>query len=750
LNEIELNSRLNDDWILIRVPQEETFKKLENLIQSSNKYCFLAGSGVSQNPPSNLPSGARFTGTILEKLIPKEEFEVVKDLTNSERKNMRNPNDFLRFEELMQYLQFWDPDLNVLDIYAECKIPNQAHRFLANMLTLNHHVFTTNFDSLIEYALKDLDIPTENIFPIIHPKDWEKSLKDYQYKIYKLHGSLIDTRNGKDCRKTLQATISQISKQKGNIFQLESWKLKILNLILKDCDLIVLGYSGLDDFDILPTLWKIKSNKKILWINHNEKLDYTNAQIDIVIRRHSNLEFESLSDSNNKRVGKNLLAFIRYGIRQPSQIFLINVNTNSLIERIWKRYLNEDPPTLKNWDTKPIEISLPNKLELKECEKWYLTSFIFRGCHLSQSKILQSYENSLNLAREEKNLEIQIATLNNLGKLLVAEGNIKKGLKYFEEARDLSEIIKNDIAKASSLTNIANIYVKNNPKKALKDYQESLRISKDMKNQNEQIIDLTNIAMTYFILKDISKSVDYIQEAYKLAKQIGNTELLINTIGEIAKIHLSLNQHEDALDRYQEALKLSEQMGYLSNQYAFLKEIGTLFKLKKQFKNALEYLNRAQLIADQLGAPEMKAVILNVKGGVFEDQKDWQKALNLYNQAYDIFHQMNDSSSKGNTLHNKAAILTRLNREKEAFEAYQEALEYYEVNEDKERQIITTYYMAIMFCEFRKLRAGLKYAEKAYKMVLELDDQDHRKQVLLDKTDNLYKMIRNDLYLQRG
>lgn len=37
---------------------------------------------------------------------------------NSERKDMQDPGDFLRFEQLKEYLEFFETDLQILDYYA--------------------------------------------------------------------------------------------------------------------------------------------------------------------------------------------------------------------------------------------------------------------------------------------------------------------------------------------------------------------------------------------------------------------------------------------------------------------------------------------------------------------------------------------------------------------------------------------------------------------------------------------------------
>lgn len=91
-------------------------------------------------------------------------------------------------------------------------------------------------------------------------------------------------------------------------FGLEPWKFKIFKNDLILSDIIILGYSGMDDFDILPSINQIKSNKRIIWIQHDVNFDVNNAQIyklnqDIKSNRND-------LENKNKTNSKNLFLLI--------------------------------------------------------------------------------------------------------------------------------------------------------------------------------------------------------------------------------------------------------------------------------------------------------------------------------------------------------------------------------------------------------------------------------------------------------
>jgi tetratricopeptide (TPR) repeat protein len=155
-----------------------------------------------------------------------------------------------------------DPGLSVLRrIFADASLdPNSNHELLAAALRSGCRVFTTNFDTMIEVAYEHkYGVPlntaaTNEEFAAIHEK-WQSSGLPAGPILFKLHGCI---QNMASIRATLSG-LREASAIRGpeaavGPYLLPSEKRNVIKKCLKGSLLIVLGYSGGDDFDVMPSV----------------------------------------------------------------------------------------------------------------------------------------------------------------------------------------------------------------------------------------------------------------------------------------------------------------------------------------------------------------------------------------------------------------------------------------------------------------------------------------------------------------
>ncbi|MFX1533814.1 MAG: tetratricopeptide repeat protein [Promethearchaeota archaeon] len=612
---------------------------LETLFQPTDRFCFLVGSGISLDPPSCLPTGTQFTQVLLERLIPQEIITSILALMSTEREDMQGPGDFLRFEQLLEYLEKFDPKHQALNAYAACETPNSNHLFLAHMLTQRHPVITTNFDNLIEYALLNIGIARKLIYPVIHPQDWKTVPKQNQFPVYKLHGSLIDFRNKQDSKLSTRRTLVQIARNKGGMFQFEPWKREVLQPILQDYDVVVVGYSGLNDFDVMPTLWGIPSAKRILWISHDPTISSDQAQIEILQNGESSV---ALPTAYRDPIRQNLLFFAQYRVRQPSQLIHIKVHTRKLLDWLWNQYLSHGLEPLDFSPCKEAETFLPEQLTVSEAEKWLLTGEIFADRHLARQG-LYAYENALKIAKNTENMKQQGECLNAAGWLLYTQNRFEDALKCYQEALEIVEQFKNPQGKATLLKTIGWIFQKQGRnEEALLYYQDAFKIIKRLKNPYERATILNTIGWLHYDRRNLDEALDHYQQALTIYERLEDVQGRATTLSNIADLFYVQERHKEALEYYQKGLDIFEQLGDLQGKIIQLNKIGRFFESQDRPDRALTYYKQVFELADQLADLRGKATALSEIGRLFHNQGQVDQAMEYAQQALTIAKQLNN------------------------------------------------------------------------------------------------------------
>ncbi|MFX1258432.1 MAG: tetratricopeptide repeat protein, partial [Promethearchaeota archaeon] len=445
---------------------------IKDLLTDHKKLTFLVGAGCSVDAPSYLTAGHTMIEAIIEYACAEPEKERILKLKE------------LRFEQLVEIIRDeLDPELKLIDYYGESNKPNVQHFFLAEMIKKGHFVMTTNFDFLIEYAILQSGVPKKKVIPVITKSDFqnfdppEKLLKKGKVPIYKIHGSTKNIITGDDTRDSLIATIQAFgsNKEGENVFQLESFKQPAFVNATKGRSLVVMGYSGSDDFDIVPTLMVLKHLKNVIWINYTPK-DGGKEKI---------YEIDDATFTQTEKLDKvNMILKDVYKIRNSNHIYRVDANTTRLLEELLdtKPKISSDKFSISPTNWLKNNVKVPD-----EYEKYFIPYKIYYSFDIHEGA-MRCLEEILRRAIEEGDKKWYSVALNNIGYIYKEQGNYPEALKRYEEALKIDDQLGDLSNKAVRLNNIGTIYyAQGNYPKALKIYREAFEIA-------EQLADLSNKA----------------------------------------------------------------------------------------------------------------------------------------------------------------------------------------------------------------------------------------------------------------
>lgn len=294
------------------------------------RLAILAGAGISLAPPSGLPTAERFLRSFYETCLS----------AGSEPETFLRAAPDLRFEGVLEVVQRrFDPGLDILGAFAGGS-PNRNHRHLAALARRGALIVTTNFDLLIEEALRE-----SGEFGVrLRPGDFTpRQTADRGPEVWHLHGALRDPRTGDGAIDSIVVSIRDCWRSRES-FALDRAKGAALADALADRDLLVVGYSGADDYDVAPALEAIASSRRVVWVQHTPS-DGGPLLADGV----TPLWIDQLPDGSAwyRAPGANsLTAMVSDGCRRAERVHLVAGETAAVLSRLSGRALPRDRPTV--------------------------------------------------------------------------------------------------------------------------------------------------------------------------------------------------------------------------------------------------------------------------------------------------------------------------------------------------------------------------------------------------------------------
>ncbi|MBN1216038.1 MAG: tetratricopeptide repeat protein [Candidatus Lokiarchaeota archaeon] len=526
---------------------------LEELFNPNENYTFLVGAGISMGAPTNIPSAIQFVNDLIEFYSPEHDINILKNLKS------------LRYEMIVDKIQeFFDKDISFLNYLEEIREPNIIHYFLANSIISGNYVITTNFDYMIELALQNC-IPEEkwnDIIPIITENDFNiykdpELFKDQnKYLIYKIHGSKKNLITNESTKDSLITTITALGKNKGEsvTFTVEEFKKEPFDNLTKERNLVIMGYSGSDDFDISPTLKQIPHLKRIIWIEHAST---SKKKIKTVLS-----ESEGLKRYVARGIDK-ILTEIK--VQQNIEVIKITINTQKFLEdTLWNLLL----PKITIYDKKNEIIAkerisfkdwIGKNLKVPSLEKKYRFSCeIFAGLGDNES-VKKSAE--IGLVQKDMNTKEYCSLC--LGIYYMNKREFSKAFDYLNKSVELSLKIDNESDLAWAYINFGSIYLNKDrdDEKALEYYNKALEINKKLQDSYQYTLILKLIGEVYQHQMKYEKALSIFKESLKIDSETGLLNSKADAYFRIANLMITMNNTDDAYQYLSEAVKIYEKLG---------------------------------------------------------------------------------------------------------------------------------------------------------------------------------------------
>jgi len=530
-------------------------EELTNYIKKG-KFAVFCGAGISFH--SGFPLVASLTRHILTgiKLNPADVDEIIAAK--------------LPFEAFAGVLAEESGSLRFLKIYENGK-PNQDHYFLAALAKAGKIkvIVTTNFDTLIEQALDSEGLKKSADYLVYYQEnDFEKIAWDTEKLILiKIHGSIQSKRN-------MAVTLERISQSPLTVGR----KKIIENLFTsgKHEEVMVLGYSFSDVFDIIPQIASLPSlSKKIVVIQHTPGL--VKARVTKP-KAKSKMPFEKAANCSVIKIDTDAL------IQQLALLCISQpLPANPLENNRWIRQVDHWLEDINRQDKSAFS-AIAGKL-------FYLKS--------NFEKAAVHFEAALSSANTEAK---KCNHLRNMGIVSKELGHYKKALAYLFEAETIAGRLKDKKPLISTLNNIAYTYGAQEDQQTASEYQvSSLKMAKKIKNKKLMAINYNNLGIILGAQKHYEEALINFDKALKWMDRIGYVQWEARTINNVGIAKRLLHRLDESLGLHQRALQLSEQLGFTDERTLSLENMARTYFESKNYDLAIKNIKTAISLTKETG-----------------------------------------------------------------------------------------------------------------------------------------------------
>ena len=447
--------------------------------------------------------------------------------------------------------------------------PNTYHWFLAALAKAGRvkTIFTTNFDCLIEDALKDKGVAYE---PLYREEDFPSlTIPSDKVRVIKIHGSVHD-------KKSMVSTIRRLSQEELRYRR---------NTAVEDCyslgkhkQVMVLGYSCSDIFDITPQIERIEANfKKVIFIDHHdadpkveplpqkkEKNPFRRFQNSQCVYCHTGLFIQSLWRKVEEDIGEKYHEEW-YGKNETRTSAFACSTRENLSPLFYTVEAGADSKLVPQTNAKVLETWKQSVTEwIKGIFPDAVRGILFYE-HGEYDKAIEAYQQALAICRKvlgEEHPETA-TSYNNLGLVYYSKGEYDLALEYCQKALAICRkaLGEEHPSTATSYNNLGAVYYsKSKYPKAIEYYEKALAIYRKVLGEEhpETATSYNSLGLVYHSKGEYDLALEYHQKALAIyRKALGeehpSTAMSYNNLGQA---YYSKGEYPQAIEYFQQALAI--------------------------------------------------------------------------------------------------------------------------------------------------------------------------------------------------
>ena len=354
---------------------------------------------------------------------------------------------------------------------------------------------------------------------------------------------------------------------------------------------------------------------------------------------------------------------------------------------------------------------------------------------------IELFENSLKLAKKNKDEKKQCEIFQELGILFWNIGKIDDSADKFKQAQFIAkkENLKNALEKSNSALEIYNLYNQGKAFRLSKEYEKSIDnfekaiyLARKIGSRDHELKCLRLLSFVYEDQNKLKEFKELNDEAVKMARSINHKIEEARCLINIGIYHYKLNNYSEALDNYEKAIDVTKTVGNKFYESYCLNNMGAIYQSLGDYEKALDYLSRA-LEIDKESGEDISMVLNNmgtttrIKGLLSNKIEDFQEAKRYFEECLELTRQTGDENTEVRALNNIGTIYADLGNLTQESLYYHDALKFFQSSYEKavtirnyESMSQTLNNIAIVHFNLENYEDSTKYFQSAIDLALEI------------------------------
>ncbi|KAA3597126.1 MAG: hypothetical protein DWQ06_13935 [Calditrichaeota bacterium] len=278
---------------------------------------------------------------------------------------------------------------------------------------------------------------------------------------------------------------------------------------------------------------------------------------------------------------------------------------------------------------KARELALEGHFDKWIAEANIALATLFKGLrYFSQVDLL--LEEALMIAQRLDDIYLEIEILKISGQTELVKMNFKKATSVFNKQLKLSEKVKYEQGRISSLVNLGTTCRKfGKSKKSIHYLKETLKTD-DLLIKAKTYLNLGHV---YFEIGNKKKAIEFYKESAKLHEKLGEVQTQAIIFTSLGKLRGSLGNFGKAIDNFEKAQRIYRKIRSTKEIAMTLSDIGLIEKYQGNYTKSIELQKTALKFAKENNLERMVIIINRFLGECFWEKGDFDVALKYFSTS---------------------------------------------------------------------------------------------------------------------